>query len=92
MEGVKKLNLEKSLECYKIMNKLNALIITREEFPEQEIWDAIDEYLEDKENAFHQVWVNWCEDNGDGWAYIIGKALKEKGYTDDITILVDNTW
>lgn len=72
--------------------KLNALVMTRKEFPEQEVWDAIEERLEGKDNAFHQVWVTWADDDEEGWAHVIGKALKDRGYTDEITILVDNTW
>lgn len=75
---------------------MNAMVMTRKEFPDEKVWEAIDEYLEGKSNGYHRVWVDWAYEDGtsepDDWSFIIGKALKDKGYADDTIVLVDNTW
>ena len=80
------------------INKLimikNAYVIDFSEFS-KEFAEAVEKsFEEDRKNAYERIYIedNLSEYDYFDWFLLIQKELKEKGYTSEDIILVDNTW
>jgi hypothetical protein len=72
----------------------NAYVIDFSEFS-KEFAEAVEKsFEEDRKNAYERIYIedNLLEDEYFDWFLLIQKELKEKGYTSEDVILVDNTW